>query len=433
MKKIQMLLVLSFMILMVSCNESQQESQNKSKNESLKEDLEDESTESSPVMKEGLWRGVLESSGGEVPFGLKIARQGNEYIMYLINGEEQLLLDDTKIKNDSIVIPMHVFDAQIVAKIAPKKLVGYFEKLDTKSSYKINFNAEYGKNFRFKPQNTPPDADISGEWKTTFKTDGEDVLALAQFEQTGSKLTGTFMTKTGDYRYLEGSVFGKNILLSAFDGSHVFLFKAQIEEDKIINGEFWSGKTGYRKWNAERNKNFELENPNEITYLKKGYRQIKFELPSIKNSDEMISLDDEKYKNKVVIIQILGSWCPNCMDETAFLGEWYQENKHKDVAIIGVAFERKGEHQYAEERIKKLAKRYKADYDFVFAGAPNKENRKNVFPMLNEIVAFPTTIFIDKGKKVHKIHAGFSGPSTGKFYKKFKADFDQTVRKLLSK
>ncbi len=385
-----------------------------------------------PILKTGIWRATLQTQGGELPFGLEITKKDSNYVMYLINGEERLVLNEIHLENDSVIVPMHVFDAQIVAKIEAEKLTGYYQKLDTESEYKIAFSAEFGKTYRFENQNISPVSDISGEWKTTFRTDEKEIPALAQFQQNGNQLTGTFMTKTGDYRYLEGSVFGEQIWLSCFDGSHAYLFKAKIQDAKIIEGEFWSGKTGYRQWSAERDADFTLENPEKITFLKDGFDKIDFKLPSLADKNTLISPNDQAYKNKVVLIQILGSWCPNCMDETAFLSDWYKKNKSKNVAIIGMAFEAKNNFDYAQERIQKLKNRFQADFDFVFAGTPSEEDREKALPMLNKIAAFPTTIFIDKNGKVRKIHAGFSGPGTGAYYEKFKAEFDKTMQQLLS-
>jgi len=383
-------------------------------------------------IQQGTWRAILKSQGGDLPFGLEISQKDNSYLMYLLNGEERLVLDEIRIEGDSIFVPMHIFDAQIVAHISPKKLRGYFQKLDTEEEYKIDFLAEFGKNYRFENQNIEPVSNISGKWKTTFQVENREIPAIGQFDQKGSKLTGTFMTKTGDYRYLEGSIFGDSLMLSCFDGSHSYLFKAKIEGDKIVNGEFWSGKTGYRQWVAERDENFTLEDPEKITFLKEGFESIDFKFPSLTEANKLISLKDEKFKNKVVLVQILGTWCPNCMDETAFLADWYQQNKREDLAMIGMAFELKDDWNYAEKRITKFRKRFQADYDFVFAGTPSKENRQKALPMLNKIAAFPTTIFIDKSGKVRKIHTGFSGPGTGEYYTQFKAEFEETMQKLLA-
>jgi hypothetical protein len=119
------------------------------------------------------------------------------------------------------------------------------------------------------------------------------------------------------------------------------------------------------------------------------------------------------------------------MEETAFLSKWYRENSDKDVKIVGLAFERKDDFNYAQKRINKLKERYGITYDILFAGKSSKEEASRKLPMLNRVVSFPTTIFIDKTGNVRKIHTGFNGPGTGKYYAQFVEEFNLFVNKLL--
>jgi hypothetical protein len=52
--------------------------------------------------------------------------------------------------------------------------------------------------------------------------------------------------------------------------------------------------------------------------------------------------------------------------------------------------------------------------------------------MLNKVMGYPTTIFIDRKGTVKRIYTGFTGPATGKYYEKYQDDFDAYVLKLLS-
>jgi hypothetical protein len=119
------------------------------------------------------------------------------------------------------------------------------------------------------------------------------------------------------------------------------------------------------------------------------------------------------------------------MDETAFLADWYRKNKNKDIAIIALAFERKADFQYAKRMVERVKKRFAAEYDFLIAGTNDKEGTARVLPMLNHVMSFPTTIFIDKQGKVRKIHTGFYGPGTGEYYKRWREEFNSTISELL--
>jgi thiol-disulfide isomerase/thioredoxin len=146
----------------------------------------------------------------------------------------------------------------------------------------------------------------------------------------------------------------------------------------------------------------------------------------------MISSADERFKGKVVILQIFGTWCPNCMDETKFLSEWYNKNKDRGVEILGLAYERKDDFEYASDRVKKMKEKLDVPYDFVVAGTNDKLKAAETLPMLNKVLAFPTTIFIGKDGKVKHIRTGFEGPGTGIYYEQFKQRFNELINELLT-
>src|SRR5690606_37440432 len=103
----------------------------------------------------------------------------------------------------------------------------------------------------------------------------------------------------------------------------------------------------------------------------------------------MLSLDDPAYKGKVIVLDILGSWCPNCMDQIEFLNPWYEKNKHRGVEVIGVAFEVKDDLTFANRVLDRVIKRYNISYPIVFGGKAESENVQSKFPALNTFLAFP--------------------------------------------
>jgi len=64
-------------------------------------------------------------------------------------------------------------------------------------------------------------------------------------------------------------------------------------------------------------------------------------------------------------------------------------------------------------------------------GTSNKKEANKKLPMLNRILSYPTTVFIDKKRNVRKIHTGFNGPATGEKYEVFKEDFEFFIAELL--
>lgn len=392
--------------------------------------------EKNPVaLKTGIWRAVLESPGGELPFSLDIARKTDStFTVYAINGDERLPLDEAIISGDSVRIPIELFESEIVAKLGDSTLTGRFSKYNLINVTHMPFRAQYGLTYRFTNATQTPVADLNGKWSVTFRSgkDSNQTQAVGIFEQQANELKGTFLTPTGDYRYLGGTVQGSTMYLSCFDGTHVYLFKATADSSgKRLTGEFWSGLDGYETWTATKNDKAALPDANALTFLKKGYNRLSFSFPDTETG-KPVSLDDERYRNKVVIVQLLGSWCPNCMDETRFLAPWYQKNKGRGVEIIGLAYEKSPEFEVSAPKLEKMKKRFNVNYAVLLAGVNDKAAATQTLPMIEKVMAFPSTIFIDRTGKVRRIHTGFSGPGTGKYYDEFVEEFNLFVDKLLA-
>ncbi|MDH4091325.1 MAG: TlpA family protein disulfide reductase [Cyclobacteriaceae bacterium] len=383
------------------------------------------------ALKTGTWRAVINIQRQELPFNLDIEMVPEVgYRMYIINAEERILLDEITVTSDSVDIVLHLFDANIKARILGDTLRGEFI-LNYATDYRIPFQAVFGQSYRFeKKTSEEPTPDFSGKYSVQFIHETDTIPAVGIFEQHGDNLTGTFLTPTGDYRYLQGSVGNGGLFqLSTFDGNHAYLFTAHKEPAGKLIGEYYSGKTLKEIWIAEKNENAQLPDADKLTYLQEGHDRITFSFPDIEG--KTVSLDDGRYKNKVVILQLFGTWCPNCLDETKFLTSWYDANKNRGVEIIGLAYERKDDFTYARDRVQKMIGKFDIQYDVVIAGTDDKAAASKTLPMLHEIISFPTTIFIGKDGKVKKIHTGFSGPGTGKYYEVFIQQFNETVNDLL--
>jgi peroxiredoxin len=389
-------------------------------------------TSTNNAIKAGSWRVALQhAEGKEIPFIMEAEEKNGKTVLYLVNSEERILVDDIQQEGDSLKIGLHIFDADLIAKVDGDKMAGRFVKNDTPEPYSVPFTAAHGKKNRFDASPAPAAFDFDGKWEVVFTPkEGKSYKAMGVFEQNDNYVTGTFLTETGDYRYLEGQVAGNELKLSTFDGNHAYLFTATPNNDSTLIGDFYSGMKGYESWTAKRNPDAELASADSLTFLKPGYETLSFSFPNLEG--EQVSLSDDKYKGKVVLVQLLGSWCPNCMDETNFLAPYYDKNKDRGLEIIGLGFERSPEFDKAAARLKKMQERLDVNYDLLVAGTSDKEAAAKALPALNHVPSFPTTIFIGRDGKVRKIHTGFSGPGTGKYYGEWVADFNKTMEELLA-
>ena len=384
--------------------------------------------EQSSTLKLGIWRAELQVSEHEfLPFNFEVT---SEKSLKIFNADEVIFVDDITYKDDSVLIKMPAFDGHYFsAKITKGNLSGFFVQENQERI--VPFNAIYGIKDRFAYKNKP-DYDVSGKWEAVFSEGHVDneYIALGIFNQTGNHVTGTFRTTTGDYRFLDGAIEGDQLKLSAFDGSHVYLFTATVT-DSTMKGIRYNGNHFNEPFLAKRNEVYELPDPESLTYLQEGYETLEFSFPD--SSDQMVSLTDGRYKNKVIIVQLMGSWCPNCLDETKYYSEFYREHKDQNIEFVALAFEYAKSKEKAFKSMDRLKHNIGIDYPVLLAqyGTVNKAEAQKKLPMLNNILSYPTTIFIDKQGKVRKIHTGFNGPATGEKYIEFKNEFEEFVNGLL--
>ncbi len=378
----------------------------------------------------GIWRAAITMQGKMLPFNLDIAKESDgSYVAHIHNGDERIRLDEVSVKGDSVNFTIHTFDAAFKTIVRDDSLIGRFV-INYAKGYSLPFAAAFGQSYRFIPRDTTAVApDFSGKFEVTFFNETSTSNALGIINQNGNYATGTFLTPTGDLRYLEGNVVNDTLWLSAFDGNHLFIFNATKSGDSTIVGRQWLGRGRNRKWEGKRNEKARPPESESLTYLKEGYERIDFAFPNV--DSVIVSSGDERYKNKVVVLQILGTWCPNCLDETRFLVDWYKENHDRGVEIIGLAYEQKPDFAYGSQRVKKMKARLEIPYEVLVAGVNDSKKASETLPALNQVIGFPTTIFIGKDGKVKHIHTGFSGPGTGEYYEQQKEKFNQTINELL--
>ena len=382
-------------------------------------------------IESGKYRAELSTAGGKLPFYFEIKSNDGINTANLLNGAETVKIDKVHIWDDSLKLYLPAFNSTIEAMKSDSGLIGNLTLVKANAVLQvIPLRAEQNINYLFFP-NPSNDIDVTGRWSATFtEDDGTIYPAVGEFHQNGSDLTGTFLTPTGDYRYLEGQVKDSTIYLSTFDGGHAYLFKARLNKSGKLNGGYWSGLYYHESWTAFRDKNAKLPDPDKLTYLKKGYTRFNFSFPDL--NGKMVSLSDKKYKGKVVIVTLAGSWCPNCQDEAAFLTPFYNKFHSKGLEMIALMFENYNDTARAVAQIKRFRDKFNIKYDLLLAGTNDKDLASKKLPMLNKVLAFPTTIFIDRKGRVRKINTGFSGPGTGEHYIQLTDEFTRFVEKLLS-
>lgn len=388
--------------------------------------------ESHQSLSEGLWEAKMfiseEHPDRILPFQFSIAYDAHKnMLMQFMNGGEEIPIKSITETKDSLVIEMPVFQSVFKAKkISQTAIEGLWYNLN-KKDYSIPFQAST-KNA--KKTYTKAAANLSGNWEVSFDYDTEDAYpAVGIFKQNENDLEGSFLTETGDYRFLYGKIEGHSFWLATFDGAHAFLFEAELSENKEMTGTFYSGKHYKSHWKAVYNENAKLQDANSLTYLTTENEKPSFRFPNTKGT--MSSLEDEAFQDKVLILQLMGSWCPNCMDETRFYNELYHKYHSQGLEIIGLGFEYSKDSSIAMKSLEKMEKDLEVPYTIVHAGSASKKEAAKLFPMLNHVISFPTSIFLDRKGNIRKIHTGFNGPGTGKHYETYSKETHLFIQELL--
>lgn len=385
---------------------------------------------------EGRWRAVLQldedpdpATRLELPFNFDLSINEKGYTMHIINADERIATNEISFPTeDSVLIKLPYFNSEIRASINERRIVGAWHNFDKGKDYTLPLYAVFGDSSRFFMPTTDSIINVAGTWEVTFIADDKSgkTDAIAEFKQNGNHVTGTFITPTGDYRYLEGIATDHEVKLSCFDGAHAFLFIAGINNEGDLNGDAWYGKHAREIWLAYKSDAPTLPMEGQLSEMKSD--KFDFSFPNL--DGKIITNKDPEFKNKVILVQLMGSWCPNCLDETRLLVELYQKYHSKGLEIVALAFERNPDLATSAPILKRYIAQTGIQYPILLAGSADKKAASAVLPQLNALKAYPTTLLIDRNGKVNNIYTGISGPATSE-YQAFVSDFEAAIEKLL--
>ena len=375
----------------------------------------------------GKWSGQLAMNDRLfIPFTLEISELKNKQIIEIVNGKERIPLKLTN-EGDSIVGRFPELDAFLKFKFSDtgEELRGYWLNLNKKTQPKIPINGWIEKTLT---ELAPETSNINGKWKATFSTNSENPdVTVGIFEQTAGLINGTFLTETGDYRFLSGTVGVGQFSMSTFNGSWAFLFEGKVVNDSIY-GKFYSGPNYQTDWIAVKDPDATLRDPSKLTYVE---NEKDFNFSSLKTLKGK-AFDAKKFgKNKVVIYQIMGTWCPNCIDEIRYFKELHKKYHEQGLEIVALAYEVGTNEKSQMKRLKAFKKRLSIPYEVFLAGTSSKEVASSQFPMLNAIMSFPTSVIVGRNGKIEYVHTGFSGPATGAVYEEYTREMDELIKTLL--
>jgi len=395
------------------------------------------SAQGRPVFYHGWWQAnIVRPDGQNIVFNFLVKDSAGKTILYVRNAAERLLVDDIRFTGDSLQIHMPFFEASFRARIEKNgRLTGEFVRRLAEGELVMPFYALPNNEERFALTGGPASRNAQGRYAVRFISAAGATMdtAVGEFFQDGNHVTGTFLTPSGDYRYLEGVVTGDSLKVSTFDGNHSFVFTARVGPDRSLHGAIFSNKAPAAAWEGAWNPQANLPAGAAVAHLvNKDSAYLRFRFPDLDST--LVSIRDDRFRGKVVVIQIMGSWCPNCMDETAFLSPWYRANHQRGVEVVGLAYERSTDFRRSRAGLMTFKNRFHVTYPMLITGVTvgDPDKAAKTLPQLDAIDAFPSTLFLDKHGRVRRITAGFEGPGTGEHYAAFQKDFNDYIDTLLA-
>ena len=374
----------------------------------------------------GQWRVSFDAHpGGPLPFTLDVREGKTGPQAWLVNAPERLKVEQVQVTGDSITLIFPSYNSKLELKAAGNDtLSGTATVLRATGTVTLAARAQRG-SWRFTPTAVKPAGNVTGRWNLTYGDN--NVKGLVLLKQVGSQVSGTVQLPTGDMRYLSGELNGTQLKLSTFDGSFTNLWTGTLVGDTLKGAQFaaTSRPTG-NAWEAKKERQATM---NAVLVEAPGGERLSFRLPTPEG--QMISLNDARYKGKVVVITLGGAWCPNCHDEAIFMGPYAARRQKEGLEMIGLQFEYGTDQARAMRQITSFKNRYKLPYPMVYGGQPNAEDTKKVLGDLAPVKVWPSTIFIGRDGRVKEVHVGWAGPATGALSEKVKREFDETVTKLL--
>ena len=390
---------------------------------------------------EGTWRATLASPGGELPFEIHIHDREGTLKATARNGTETVEFSSVSIDGKEAVLRIEGYDSEIRASLDDdgQRLSGTWTKTTPDGASSMPFAATRGAQPRFSAAITPPAYDVpatlDGDWSIAFREeDGSTFVGQAILSSKDGAVHGTILTDTGDYRYLEGRYRQGTLELSCFDGGHAFLFRAAVAEDGSLAGDFWSRASYHATWTATAMRPGQaspLADPFAAVALSAEETEGRFRFAFPDRTGATVSDQDPRFRGKVVLIDIFGTWCPNCNDYAPLLAGWHRKYGARGLEVVGLAFEFTGDAKRDRAQLETYAKTHSIEFPLLLAGTSDKGDAADLLPSVDVVKSYPTTVLVGRDGRVHKIHSGFAGPATGDHHRELVAALEAEIESLL--
>ena len=369
----------------------------------------------------GLWNATVNLNGTEIPFKIEFAGDGSNIKGWFFNGEEHENSTGGTFDDGSLVLHFESYVSVLKATVKNGVLDGTPLPIHAVRALP-------------QPSSKVKAPDISGLWYlegVTSRKHDEKAWQLV-LRQKGSEVSGAILRVDGDTGTLTGSYRDGKFVLSHFSGARPALVEITPQPDGTLavdlKGQHHEGVIAAVRPEQARAKG--LAGPvdaNQHTSVRDPAKPFNFSFPDL--DGRLVSNTDERFRGKVVLINVTGSWCPNCHDEDEFLPALYAKYHAQGLEIVALNFE-EPEQLADPTRLKTLIKQYGIKYDVLLGGETSSAKEKLTQAL--DWDSWPTTFFVGRDGLVKSVHAGFPSPGSGELFKQEKAEFVAKVEQLLA-
>ncbi len=369
------------------------------------------------------WNGQLHRTDGKnITFRAFINLQSSVPTAYFVVGDQQTSVPEVQYGSDSLIFLFPEYNAAMRGTLRGNAWSGnYIRYRQTQMAIPFSASAE--------TQPTPGSADTSrpaiplvGKFQALLQDGNKiDSTKVATFWMRHDSIFGTLIAPDGDYGLNAGVQRGTTVTLNCFTG-----WQAQMLE-LTQSGSMWKGALYTRNEAPElltldpRPTLAEKLSDAEITRVKNP--KLPFVFSGITPDGDTLTSKSSLFKGKALIVDVMGTWCHNCMDEAPILQQVYEEFASKGLVVVGLSFEINDSAQQAATNLRLYKKRFGITFPLLFCGSTNDQYvNPQLRSQLINFYAYPTAIFIDRQGRVKNVHIGFKGPGTGE---EFQAEIKQ--------
>lgn len=374
----------------------------------------------------GLWDATVKVNDLAIPFRIELSGEGSNIRGSFFNGDEKFTSTSGRFADGSLVLNWDYFATKLEATLKGRVLEGSYGRVGREAASLYPFTAK-----RFSPSPLT-DADvpsIAGVWEIPTQSPKGEAAWRFIVRQSGPEVTASILRVDGDTGALTGSYKDGKFVLSHFSGVRPSLLEVTPAKDGTLtiiqNGK--NKLTAVRSTEARSKGLPEPSDPSRHTSVKDPTQPFQFSFPDL--NGKIIANTDPRFRGKVVLVNISGSWCPNCHDEAPFLVELYRKYHGQGLEIVALSFE-EPEQLKNPSRLRAFIKRYGIEYTVLLAGEPGEA--KDKLPQAVNWNAWPTTFFIGRDGLVRSVHAGFPSSASGDLHRQAKHEFAALVERLLA-